>query len=64
MLGAIAPFVVSVRFEYVKADLEIGKGSSAKWKGWLGVCDVLSWSASFPNPGGGGAGRIENSPLN
>jgi hypothetical protein len=64
MLGAIAPFAVSVRLEYMKLDLEIGKGSSAKWKAGWGVCDVLCWLASFPNPGKDGTGRIENSPLN
>lgn len=65
ILRAIAPFVVvvSVRFEYVKGDLEIGKGNSAMWKAGWGVCDVLCWSA-FPNPVGDGAERIENSPLN
>jgi hypothetical protein len=61
MLGAIALFVGS---KYVKTGLEIGKGSSAKWKAGWGVCDVLCWSTSFVNPGRGEVERIENSPLN
>jgi hypothetical protein len=36
----ITPFVVSVRFEYVKTDLETGKGSSGKRKADWGVCDL------------------------
>lgn len=62
---------MSVRFEYVKTDLEIGKGSSAKWEaqpsgklaGVFAIC-IVFWSASLPTPGGGGVERIEISPLN